>query len=256
MTGAHEASESRGSLSAADALKLLEITHACISCTTDSDFRGLLPRVVELVSFEHMIAISARLGSRAGVVASQTVNVSYPDEFCREYVSRDYFRVDPVMRDALTTCRAQYCCEATQGRPREIISLTVDFGLREGYVLGWRSPVPSGASTLLSFKSPSMRRDRRSVDMLEFIAPHLQLAFSRVLHGEGAAARRVALSSREQEVIEWLQQGKSSWEISVILGISESTVNFHVSNITKKLGAVNRAQALAIAARLGLLRCE
>ena len=255
MTGAHEASESRSSLSAADALKLLEITHACISCTTDSDFRGLLPRVVELVSFEHMIAISARLGSRGGVVASQTVNVSYPDEFCREYVSRDYFRVDPVMRDALTTCRAQYCCEATQGRPREIISLTVDFGLREGYVLGWRSPAPNGADTLLSFKSPSMRYDRRSADMLEFVAPHLQLAFSRVLQGEDAA-NQVTLSSREKEVLDWLQQGKSSWEVSVILAISESTVNFHVSNIKRKLGATNRAQALAIAARLGLLRCE
>jgi DNA-binding CsgD family transcriptional regulator len=255
MAGAHEASESRGSLSAADALKLLEITHACISCTTDSDFRGLLPRVVELVPFEHMIAISARLGSRGGVVASQTVNVSYPDEFCREYVSRDYFRVDPVMRDALTTCRAQYCCEATQGRPREIISLTADFGLREGYVLGWRPPAPTGADTLLSFKSPSMRHDRRSADMLEFVAPHLQLAFSRVLQGEDAA-NQVTLSSREKEVLDWLQQGKSSWEVSVILAISESTVNFHVSNIKRKLGATNRAQALAIAARLGLLRCE
>jgi DNA-binding CsgD family transcriptional regulator len=255
MTGVHEASESRGSLSTADALKLLEVTHACISCTTDSDFRGLLPRVAELVSFEHMMAISARLGSRGGVVASQAVNVSYPDEFCREYLSRDYFRVDPVMRDALTTCRAQYCCEATQGRPREIISLTVDFGLREGYVLGWRSPAPGGADTLLSFKSPSMRYDRRSADLLEFVAPHLQLAFSRVLQGEDAA-NHVTLSSREKEVLDWLQQGKSSWEVSVILAISESTVNFHVSNIKRKLGATNRAQALAIAARLGLLRCE
>jgi DNA-binding CsgD family transcriptional regulator len=256
MMHAHEPSEFRDSLSPADALNLLEITHACISCRTESEFRGLVPRVLDLVSFEHMIAISARLGSQGGVVVSQAVNVSYPDEFCREYVSRDYFRVDPVMRDALTTCHAQYCCEATQGRPREIISLTVDFGLREGYVLGWRSPAPNGADTLLSFKSPSMRHDRRSAEMLEFVAPHLQLAVSRVLQGEDAAGNQVTLSSREREVLDWLQQGKSSWEVSVILAISESTVNFHVTNIKRKLGATNRAQALAIAARLGLFRHE
>jgi LuxR family quorum-sensing system transcriptional regulator SolR len=41
--------------------------------------------------------------------------------------------------------------------------------------------------------------------------------------------------------------------MSVILGISESTVNFHVYNIMQKLGATNRPQTVAVAARLGLI---
>jgi DNA-binding CsgD family transcriptional regulator len=246
----------RSSLSAADALDLLEITHACISCTTRSEFEDLIPRVGELVPFEHMIAVSARLGAEGGVEPGGFVNVSYPEEFCREYVSRDYFRVDPVMRDALATCRAQHCSEATRGRPKEITSLCADFGLREGYVVGAASPAPAGGGSLLAFRGSSMRCDARSVGTLEFLAPHLQLACSRVLRGEQAASSQAVLSAREAEVLQWLHQGKSSWEVSVILGISESTVNFHVSNITRKLGAVNRGQALAIAARRGLLRCE
>lgn len=253
---AHEPTGFTSAPSAADALKLLEITHACVSCTTKSEFSDLIPRVRELVSFDHMIAVTARLGSGGGVAAHQTVNVSYPEEFCREYVSRDYFRVDPVMRDALTTCRAQYCSEVMPARPKEILSLCADFGLRQGYVLGSTSPAPTGGATLLAFRGESMRDDRRSAETLEFLAPHLHLGCSRALQGEETAASQVSLSRREMEVIQWLQQGKSSWEVSVILGISESTVNFHVSNITRKLGAVNRAQALAIAARRGLLRCE
>jgi DNA-binding CsgD family transcriptional regulator len=256
MAGAYEPSEFRASLSAADALKLLEITHACISCATESDFRSLFQMLLDLVSFDHAAAVFARRGAKAGVVAARGVNVSYSNEFIQEYLARDYFLVDPVMRNALTTCRAQYCCEAMHGRPREIISLCGDFGLTDGYVLGSRSPAPGVGRGLLFFKSPFMKRDERSVGVLEFVAPHLHLALSRVLHGEAAAASQVTLSDREKEVIEWLQQGKSSWEISVILGISESTVNFHVTNITRKLGAVNRAQALAIAARLGLLHCD
>ncbi len=66
-------------------------------------------------------------------------------------------------------------------------------------------------------------------------------------------SRIVGITPREREVLGWLKQGKSSWEISVILDISESTVYFHVSNIMKKLGASNRPQAVAIASRLGLL---
>jgi len=50
-----------------------------------------------------------------------------------------------------------------------------------------------------------------------------------------------------------VETGKSSWDISVILGISERTVYFHVSNIMKKLGASIRAQAVAVATRLGLV---
>ncbi len=48
-------------------------------------------------------------------------------------------------------------------------------------------------------------------------------------------------------------QGKSSWEISVILNISERTVNFHIYNIMQKLEAVNRTHAVAVATSLGLI---
>jgi DNA-binding CsgD family transcriptional regulator len=54
------------------------------------------------------------------------------------------------------------------------------------------------------------------------------------------------LSSREIEVLNWIKEGKSSWEISVILGVGKRTIDFHVSNIKQKLNAATRAQAVAI----------
>ncbi len=41
--------------------------------------------------------------------------------------------------------------------------------------------------------------------------------------------------------------------ISVILGISERTVNYHVYNVIQKLGVTNRPQAVAVAAHYGLI---
>jgi LuxR family transcriptional regulator, quorum-sensing system regulator CviR len=55
------------------------------------------------------------------------------------------------------------------------------------------------------------------------------------------------LSKREIEVLSWLKEGKTSWEIARILQITERTVNFHVRNIMKKLDANNRTHAVAIA---------
>jgi DNA-binding CsgD family transcriptional regulator len=58
------------------------------------------------------------------------------------------------------------------------------------------------------------------------------------------------LSSREKEVLGWLKMGKTSWDISQILCISERTVNYHVNNIINKLGVVNRMQAVSMATDL------
>ena len=55
----------------------------------------------------------------------------------------------------------------------------------------------------------------------------------------------VKLTDREIEIIRWLMEGKSSWDIGKILSISERTVKFHVNNICIKLNAVNRTHAVA-----------
>jgi len=61
------------------------------------------------------------------------------------------------------------------------------------------------------------------------------------------------LSDREKECLGWAAVGKSSWDISVILSISENTVNFHVKNAMKKLGAARRTLAIVKAINLGLI---
>ncbi|AZO15044.1 MULTISPECIES: LuxR C-terminal-related transcriptional regulator [unclassified Mesorhizobium] len=55
----------------------------------------------------------------------------------------------------------------------------------------------------------------------------------------------VRLTTRERDSLALVAEGKTDWEISVILGIAEATVRFHVDNARRKLGAVNRAQAVA-----------
>ena len=58
------------------------------------------------------------------------------------------------------------------------------------------------------------------------------------------------LSPREQQVAEWVGEGKSNEEIAVILGISAHTVKNHLDKIFRKLGVENRwAAAVAIQRR-------
>ena len=61
------------------------------------------------------------------------------------------------------------------------------------------------------------------------------------------------LSRREVEVLIWAMEGKTNWEIAVILALSERTVKFHVHNAMSKLRATSRAHAVAVAIRRGLI---
>ena len=61
------------------------------------------------------------------------------------------------------------------------------------------------------------------------------------------------LSARERGVLRLVAAGLSNRQIAEALSISERTVKFHVTAIFNKLGADNRAQAVALAAERGLL---
>jgi DNA-binding CsgD family transcriptional regulator len=58
-----------------------------------------------------------------------------------------------------------------------------------------------------------------------------------------------SLTAREREVLTWISLGKSAWEIGEILGIAKRTVDEHAQTASRKLGAANRTQAVAIAVR-------
>jgi len=57
------------------------------------------------------------------------------------------------------------------------------------------------------------------------------------------------LSTREQEVLLWVTEGKSNAEIAIILGISSHTVKHHMEKIFSKLGVENRHAAMLWALR-------
>ncbi|PKA40838.1 helix-turn-helix transcriptional regulator [Rhizobium sullae] len=61
------------------------------------------------------------------------------------------------------------------------------------------------------------------------------------------------LTQREAEIVKWTSEGKTSAEIAIILGLSEHTVNSHITAAVRKLNAVNRVHMVAIALRNGLV---
>lgn len=93
--------------------------------------------------------------------------------------------------------------------------------------------------------------DEEAMRRLELLTPALHAAWRRArLQARGQALPRRAgslVTPREQQIVEGLRAGLSNEGIAIQLGISMFTVKNHVRKILRKLGANNRAQAVAIA---------
>lgn len=89
---------------------------------------------------------------------------------------------------------------------------------------------------------------------LQLLAVYAQETATRLLlPSAGIDGDIPRLTPREQDILRWARDGKSSSVIADILQISLSTVNYHLGSAMKKLGVVTKHQAAAKADRLGLL---
>jgi DNA-binding NarL/FixJ family response regulator len=61
------------------------------------------------------------------------------------------------------------------------------------------------------------------------------------------------LTSREQEVLTLVAEGRTNHEVAALLWVTEQTVKFHLANVYRKLGVANRTQASSWAHAQGLL---
>lgn len=107
----------------------------------------------------------------------------------------------------------------------------------------------------------------RQAYLLKLLMPYLHTTYVRLLNRmpsqhiantEAAYAEATQgakqFSKREIEVLTWLKEGKTNWEVAQILALSPLTIKNHVQRILRKLGVSNRCHAVSKAAHLGLLK--
>ena len=68
-----------------------------------------------------------------------------------------------------------------------------------------------------------------------------------------AKAGNSSLTPRQRAVLALVARGLSAREIAEILHIAKRTVDEHVDNSVRRLGALNRTHAVAIALRDGMI---
>lgn len=133
-----------------------------------------------------------------------------------------------------------------------------DFHLRNIAAHGVHD-VAGSVTSYFNFSSIPERLSARTAGLLELLTPHMHLALTRALcdvrpFEPNHHTPPVKLTTRESDVLHWLVEGKTNWEIAHISNRSEHTIKHQVERILVKLEANNRAQAVAKALGLGLLQ--
>ncbi|MET0430136.1 MAG: LuxR family transcriptional regulator [Microvirga sp.] len=183
---------------------------------------------------------------------------AWPQGWYDRYIANDYFRIDPVGQHNFVTSSPFRWSEAQQGRQgrrgdriRVVMSEGAEFGLKDGYCVpihsatGWQAAISFASDQSLDLS----RRDLAAAHMLAITA-HGRL---RLLMGE-SDIRSFTLTPREREVLTWAAAGKTAWETSTILRISEATVITHLDNIRRKFNVANTTQAVTQALQSGELQ--
>ncbi len=150
------------------------------------------------------------------------------------------------------------------GREREVL---LKAGFEELLVHGISRPQrPAEVESLFILGTPGRRSSTQQQGHFELLMPYLHNTWLRVQSTERELAAppsgtqaprehtaRGIVTDRELQILSWVREGKSNLQISEQLGISALTVKNHVQKILRKLGAANRAQAVAKAMALHLL---
>lgn len=87
------------------------------------------------------------------------------------------------------------------------------------------------------------------------LSPEVTVRVMRAAAAQSPATTSL-LSRRELDVLQELARGATTAHIAAALVISENTVKTHIRRIFKKLGATNRAQAVAKAVAQGILTTD
>lgn len=179
----------------------------------------------------------------------------WPAEFAEHYTRENYYQDDPIAAwcrrttDPFEWSEARYDV-STLPRAAELMKMAADFGMRQGFCVPIRRGNGFQACVTMAGEQPDLTpRAKRAVHLISLYAH--KKAVSVLGTHQGQPSVQHLLTQREREVLLWSAQGKSSWEISVILGVSERTVNWFIANASRKLDAVNRTQAVVNAIRSG-----
>jgi LuxR family quorum sensing-dependent transcriptional regulator len=175
----------------------------------------------------------------------------WPRDWSDHYMRHNYYRDDPIAAYSERTYNPYEWSEVpidSESNPRalEVVRAGREFGRNAGFVVPIYRPDRAPGTVTMCGQRPELDLNgKRSIHFISLYAYGKAIELASAEVSEAPAP----LTRGEREVLTWTAAGKSAWEISEILDISEDTVNWRLKHAYAKLNAVNKVQAVVNAIR-------
>lgn len=234
----------------------IEMMSSILDAKTDEEFMARLQYAAQRCGFEKVLVGLQWVDSNGDV--QHHISSDYPAKWQELYRARRYSEQDPTV---------EYCQRSTtplvwseeffyqRGRI-EILEEARSFGIGHGISISVHESRGVKSMISLARDRPVNHDPSEEADLLSsarVISSCAHFVYSNIRKYELRSEPKPRLSEREKEALRWVAAGKNSWEIGAIMGISEATTIFHLKNAMEKMDVKNRAQAVAVALRMGLL---
>ena len=230
---------------------IMRVLVECTAVQTASEFTGMVEG-----SFRSVLPHAAMLCgiggvSRQGSHIRKILSVDYPLAYCEALTHEDGRLDSPLMKRWRETLEPQLFQSGRDDHlyPDEWVRLFNRYDLRNTIAHGVLDLGGVFSSFFIFSRIPGEIGAQQAF-LMKLLTPHLHFALARVLATvedyQGTAGKnKKALSERQRDILHWLEEGKTNWEIAKILDLSELNVKYHIDQIFLKLEVRSRAHAVA-----------
>ena len=182
---------------------------------------------------------------------------NYPQAWQQRYVEQQYVKVDPTVQHCMVSLKplvwsSQYT--HTQAE-KDFWEEARSYGLNVGWAQSSRDFIGTRGMLTLARSSDQLseKEQKAQYTNMYWLTQTVHSSIAKIVNDVEFSQFNLYLTNREKEVLRWTAEGKTSAEIAQILGVSERTINFHLSNSMQKLNVNNKISAAIRAVILGLL---
>lgn len=232
---------------------------ALAAASSVEDIHAVCSDLCSSYGFDHFI-----YGARTPVSIvnpSLFIISGFPLEWWEHYKERNYFQVDPTVAHCAqnitpVSWRSLAPLRESDERVRHFMEEAHEFKLRSGVSFPLHGIRGEAAIFSLVAEAEGAQIEQqisRILPEVQLLTGYLHESVNRLVEIREIGSAGPQLTDREKECLLWGSEGKTTWEVAQILGISERTVIFHLQNATTKLNVSNRQHAIARAISLRLI---
>jgi DNA-binding CsgD family transcriptional regulator len=251
MTPVREAGEPAGWLRLSAQLQILQ------KIEKPDDVLGVMERFQRAYGLAHMTFLVTRFGISSN--RYPLLFTTYPRDWTELYADKNYFDVDPVIKNAESAFLPYHWDSLRDNTPKS----RAFFEDARSHLVGRHGttvPIRAANGERSLFSVTSNRPARQWHRQRDPIAKELMVLacfFHEkivTISGLRDAHKVVALSRRERQCLEHLARGMQGKQIAHALGISDSAVRQYIHSAKRKLGARTSSQAAARAGLIEIIR--